>query len=258
MAVGLVQLLPVQRKSLTDHVFDQLAGQIMAGGLAAGGPLPAERELCELLQVSRTAVREAVRRLEQAGLVATQQGAQSRVLDYRRSGGLDLLPALLLGADGQIDLAVVRSVMELRSALAPDAARLAAQRRTATHCQLLRDLQLALHSMGELDSQEVLDELGRLGLELWDVLVDASGNIAYRLAFNSLRQVYDPVRPATDLLLAEELRDVSGCCALIDAVLSGQAAGAEEHAKVLIGRGLTALLAAIDALQPEAEAAQRA
>ena len=94
MAVWLVQLLPVQRKSLTDHVFDQLAGQIMAGGLAAGGPLPAERELCELLQVSRTAVREAVRRLEQAGLVATQQGAQSRVLDYRRSGGLDLLPAL--------------------------------------------------------------------------------------------------------------------------------------------------------------------
>lgn len=251
MTLGLVQLLPVQRKSLTDHVFDQLAGQIMAGGLAAGGPLPPERELCDLLQVSRTAVREAVRRLEQAGLVATQQGAQSRVLDYRRTGGLDLLPALLLGPDGQINLTVVRGVMELRSALAPDAARLAAERRKTTHHQALLDLQLAYRSISDPESQEALEELGRLGLELWDVLVDASGNIAYRLAFNSLRQVYDPVRPATNLLLAEELRDIDGCCALIQAVLDGSPSEARAQAQEVIGKGLSALLSAIDALQPE-------
>lgn len=246
-----VSLLPVQRKSLTDHVFEQLAGQIMVGGLVAGGPLPAERELCDLLHVSRTAVREAVRRLEQAGLVATQQGAQTRVLDYRRTGGLDLLPALLLGADGQIDLAVVRSVMELRSAMAPDAARLAAERSKTVHYQTLRDLQVAYLSISDPDSHEALDELGRLGLELWDVLVDASGNIAYRLAFNSLRQIYDPVRPATNLLLAEELRDVSGCCALIQAVLDAKPADARAHAQAVIGKGLSATLTAIDALQAD-------
>ena len=254
MTQGLVQLLPVQRKSLTEHVFDQLAGQIMAGSLAAGGPLPAERELCELLQVSRTAVREAVRRLEQAGLVATHQGSQTRVLDYRRTGGLDLLPALLIQVDGQINLAVVRGVMELRSALAPDAARLAAERRTTAHCQSLMELQAAYLSISDLDSSDALDQLGRLGLDLWDVLVDASGNIAYRLAFNSLRQVYDPVRPATNLLLADELRDVDGCCALIAAVVSSQPVAARTQAQAVIGKGLSTVFAAIDALQPLGEA----
>lgn len=244
-------LQPVQRKSLPDHVFEQLSGEIVVGRLGPGRPLPTERELCDRLQVSRTAVREAVRRLEQSGLVATQQGALTRVLDYRKTGGLDLLPQLLVLPDGDIDLRVVRSVMEMRSAMAPDAARLAALRVQPAHQERLKLLEISYRSVPKIDfdSDATLNRLGDLGLELWDLLCEASGNIAYQLAFNSLRRVYEPVRPVTNALLADELRDVDGCCALIVAVHGGEGDAAFAHATRVIARGLRATLSAIDALE---------
>src|SRR5690349_15136281 len=54
---------PVQRRSVPDDVFEQLAAEVVGGVLAPGAPLPSERKLAELLGVSRPAVREALQRL---------------------------------------------------------------------------------------------------------------------------------------------------------------------------------------------------
>lgn len=78
--------------------------------------------------MNRDAVREAVKRQAQAGLVASQHGSGHHVPDFRRSAGLDLLPKLLFKSDGDVDLQVVRSVMEMRAAVGPDAAALCAKR----------------------------------------------------------------------------------------------------------------------------------
>src|SRR3546814_15336705 len=49
-------------------------------------------------------------------------------------------------------------------------------------------------------------ELQRLAFEFWEVLVDGSGNIAYRLAFNSLRKTYEPIWDLLTHMLGRDLQ----------------------------------------------------
>jgi DNA-binding GntR family transcriptional regulator len=57
-----------------------LAGEIAAGAFAVGGKFPTEYELCERFSVSRHTVREALRALEDQGLLARQAGLGTTVL----------------------------------------------------------------------------------------------------------------------------------------------------------------------------------
>jgi DNA-binding FadR family transcriptional regulator len=87
-------LAPVQKRSLPDEVFEQLTAEIVSGRYAAGDTIPSERELSEVLRVNRHVVREAVKRLEQIGLVKVVQGGRTKVLDFPTTAGLDLLAVL--------------------------------------------------------------------------------------------------------------------------------------------------------------------
>ena len=91
---------PVEKKSLADAVFEQLRDQIVSGRMEPGEALPAERVLSEQLDVNRGAVREALKRLEQARLISIRHGGATRVLDYRTNAGTDLLAELLIDANG--------------------------------------------------------------------------------------------------------------------------------------------------------------
>ena len=123
-------LLPVERRSLPEAVFRQIRDQILDGRLAAGAKLPGERDLCTQLGVNRNALREALKRLEQMKLVAIHPGGATRVLDFRLTGGLDLLVALLFGDEGALRLDAARSLVELRTAIGPDIAARAADRKS--------------------------------------------------------------------------------------------------------------------------------
>jgi Transcriptional regulators len=63
-----------ERKTLTDVAQQELRQAITAGTFQPGSQLPTEAELCEILGVSRTVVREALRMLEDDGLVARRHG----------------------------------------------------------------------------------------------------------------------------------------------------------------------------------------
>src|SRR5689334_18239591 len=123
----------------SESIFDRLRADILGGALRPGDALPAERQLAEQLQVNRHAVREAVKRLQQAGLVRVAQGGATRVLDWRESGGLDLLADLPLGP-GEEGMRLVRSVLEMRLSVGVDAARRAAERATPEQIARLRVL----------------------------------------------------------------------------------------------------------------------
>ncbi len=235
----------VRRQSLSDAVFQQLRDQIVAGEMAPGTPLPAERVLCEVLGVNRGAVREALRRLEQARLVAARHGATSRVLDYRESAGMDLLADLVLTPSGTIDTRVVRGIVEMRSALAPDVARLAAARAGPALADVLAPVARAMEAAGD-----DLAELQRLSLAFWSELVRACDNLAYRLAFNTLRDTYERALALLRPLLADELRETSSYKELCDAVRRGDERAAEERAQEIVRRGerrIAEALARIDA-----------
>src|SRR6476620_9895203 len=120
---GGMPLQPVRRRSVPDEVFEQLALEVVGGSLGPGEPLPSERRLAELLGVSRPAVREALQRLSHAGLVEVRQGDTTTVRDFRRLGGMDLLPRLLV-VGGQLDLKVARSILEARLYVGPKIAEL--------------------------------------------------------------------------------------------------------------------------------------
>src|SRR3978361_925623 len=114
-------LKPVTRRLVPENVFDQLLGEVADGELAAGDSLPSERRLAEVLGVSRPAVREALQRLSQVGLVEGRHGGSTTGRDSRTSPGLDLLPRLLV-RDGNLDPTVGRSILQARQAIAPSVA----------------------------------------------------------------------------------------------------------------------------------------
>lgn len=242
-------LQPVQRQSVADAVFDQLAAQVLTGALDAGAQLPAERALTEALGVNRQAVREALQRLAEAGLVEIRHGGRTRVRDYRRAAGLELLPRLLVRGDGSVDADVAVAIMELRSCLAPDVARRCAQRAGPDVAAAVSD---TVEQMGAADGD--LERLVTLDLALWDTLVDGAGNIAYRLAFNALRRTYEPIAGVLQTLLEAELTDHAGRRVLAAAVAAGDGPAAAAAAQRLVTRGETALrglLAQLDGIQQQ-------
>ncbi|MBP1932776.1 FadR/GntR family transcriptional regulator [Ammoniphilus resinae] len=61
---------PIKRKTLGDDVITQLKNLIINGELKVGDKLPNERELCTLLNVSRSSLREGLMVLSQQGLIS--------------------------------------------------------------------------------------------------------------------------------------------------------------------------------------------
>jgi len=234
-----MELSPVTRRSAVQAVFDQLQAQILAGTLSPGDALPPERSLTETFAVNRQAVREALSRLSQIGLIEIRHGGATTVRDFRRAGGLDLLSHLVVRADGTIDLAVVRSIMEMRAAIGPDVARLAAERALPTHIDELDEI------VDEQRHCQTAADFAALDLRFWDVLTAAADNLAYQLALNSLRQFYRPVEPAIHAVLRPEIDDAAGHAAVADAVARSDGNSAERAARALLAKGTFAMADAL-------------
>ena len=241
-------LEPIQKQSLSDAVFEQLRGRIVDGEMEPGTRLPAERVLCEMLQVNRGALREALLRLEQARLIHCQHGGATRVLDYRESAGLDLLSALLFTSQGELNIEVARSVVEMRSALAPDIARLAALRASDEQSERLEQLVTA---MGSADIE--LNELQDLAQQFWAELAQASGNVAYRLAYNTLIESYSKFSRLLTHVMAEEYRRLDHYTDIADAVHRGDGEAAMQHARALTAVGGSSIKGMLDTVRMEAK-----
>lgn len=172
---------PIVRRSVPDDVFDQLREAIMSGRYRAGDRLPSQRALAADLGVNMASVREALGRLEQLRLVEVRHGSATRVLDWRRSGGLESL-ALEHGSGEPL----LGDLFEARRLLLAEAARLAAGRRSDEQSAAL--IELGQAAADATDSQTAL-------LADWAfmaALVEAAGNLAFQLIMNSVRELYLP------------------------------------------------------------------
>jgi DNA-binding FadR family transcriptional regulator len=231
---------------VTDEVFDQIAAEVVRGDLSAGEALPSERRLAEVLGVSRPSVREALKRLGHAGLVDVRQGDATTVRDFRRTGGMDLLPQLLMPG-GKIDLPTARSVMETRLHIGPFVAQLAAERGGAA-------LEAALNAaVDELAGQTDPVAQQYAALAFWDVVVDGADSIALRLMYNGLRASYEPVIGALSVVMDVEVSNQRGYRRLAAAITGGRPAAAAKAAADLLRPATDALLGAlraVDAVTP--------
>ena len=117
-----VVLRPIRAHHAFEACVEQLAIAIRLGIYPPGSMLPPERDLAQLLAVSRATLREAITALRSAGVVQTRRG---------RGGGtevLDVVPAQRNRpaiAGRQEDL---RDALEFRAIVEPGAAALAAAR----------------------------------------------------------------------------------------------------------------------------------
>src|SRR5215213_459245 len=100
--------------AVAGRVFAQLSEEILSGRYAAGEKLPTQRTLAADLGVTMTALREALKRLEQMGLVEARQGDAMRVRDWREHGGTDVIAHLLFRSGG-LDAGVLADVLEARA-----------------------------------------------------------------------------------------------------------------------------------------------
>jgi DNA-binding FadR family transcriptional regulator len=106
---------PERQPLRTEELFEVLRARILSDEWKAGTRLPGERELAERYDTNRNTLREALRRLEQAGLVTVRHGQGVTVSDFRRLGGLDLVaPFLELGSDVREKAQIMLDVLEPR------------------------------------------------------------------------------------------------------------------------------------------------
>ena len=227
-------LKPVARRLVPEDVFDQLLAEVVDGELAAGDSLPSERRLAEVLGVSRPAVREALQRLSQAQLVEVRHGGSTTVRDFRKFGGLDLLPRLLV-RDGELDPTVGLSILQARQAIAPAVAALAAEAAGAAAAETLRAAVTQLEQAPDSESRP------HAALVFWDAVVDAADSIVFRLLFNSLRLAYEPAIAALGPVMEAEVHNIDGYRALADAVSAGDRAAAQSAADELLRPATEAL-----------------
>lgn len=223
----------VNPRSRADEVEQQLSAAILGGALAAGQTLPAERELAEMMGVNRGAVREAIQRLAAAGLVQSRQGQGTRVLDFQREGGLDLLPGILIQG-GRVHGPALRGLAELRTCIGVDAARRAARQvgEEATLRAAMRAMERAPPGARAAPA-----------LAFWEAVIDRADNLAYRLAFNSLRRCYEPILGLMAPVLAAEVEDLGAHLHLGEEILAGREERAADGAAQLLQRGEQALVA---------------
>lgn len=109
-----------QAASLRHQVQETLRAEIVSGGLAPGERL-VEQRLCEALDVSRTSLREALRRLEAEGLVemVPHRGAVVALLNSDEARKIYEVRRVLeaLAVRGFTDHATEKDITELRGAL---------------------------------------------------------------------------------------------------------------------------------------------
>ena len=175
--------MPAQRLGVA--VVEGLVNVIVSGELAPGDTLPPEGPLAKQFGVSRTVLRESVKRLEEKGLVSVGQGRGTLVQPTRSWNVMDrvVLTALIAHDDtlGVLDeLSVVRARLE--ATMAGDVAR-------ARSAEQLEALRRALESMR--DSLDRTEEFLAADVRFHDVVMESSGN---RLAESIARALFERAR----------------------------------------------------------------
>lgn len=208
------------RETIVDVLESRLREDILAGRHPAGTYLPPERRLADGYGVTRTTLKHAFGRLVQAGLLETRHGVGTRVRDYLRLGGADLLPMLVRHSPDWIG-----EIFEVRRHIGALIAERAAARATDRQRAELRRLLEAVGEATDADAVQLAD------IEVHRALARATGNRVYVLLTNTLFNAYVPVRaalsgPFTD---AEEAR--ARLQPVVDAIGAGDEAAARRAAE---------------------------
>ena len=205
---------------------DAIGRRIVSGQVKPGDCLPTEAALCSQLGVSRTTVREAVKRLHGKGLLDGGPRTGMRVLPTSNWNQLD---ADVLGwrAEGGLDAQLADQLYEVRGCVEPQACRMAARRATAGERQHIQAL------------------FAQLASEAGDVAAHVAADVAFHLAiFRASQNPFlitfgSAIRTGLELAFrqSQQQRRMSGTeLALHGRIADAIAAGRAEPAAVAMAR----------------------
>jgi len=141
----------IPRNRVSTKVAEQLQAHIL-NELKPGDMLPPERELVQMFRVSRSSIRDAIRRLETVGLLEPRQGVGTVVRDVSADAVIAPLAGVLLQKRK-----VVHELLDVRMIIEPALARRAALHATPeqiAEMQAILDRQEEKVSSGELATEE--------------------------------------------------------------------------------------------------------
>lgn len=115
----------ITNKKVYEQVIEQIQEKIFNGEFKNGDKLPSERELSELMGVSRTSIREAIRVLETMGIIESKQGEGNFICSNINKSLIEPLSLMFKLNNGTWE-----DVMELRQALELEAVKCASKRIT--------------------------------------------------------------------------------------------------------------------------------
>jgi DNA-binding FadR family transcriptional regulator len=235
--------------SRSQHVRDQLEAAIERGDYVAGDRLPSERELMELLGVSRVSVREAIRSLQAVGLVEVHQGRGSFVSASRSDRYATSFSHWL-----SVHRDEVLELLKVRGALDELAAEAAAQRRAPGSGERLADLNAAFRRAAAAGPPADLDELVRRDVAFHDGIAEASGS---PLLGGLLRDLHEHINESRRISLGPPGR-AEASARQHDAIVAAIDAGDPAAARAAVARHVESVRAAyaeiLDATEMEGDA----
>lgn|ERR1700754_2477211 len=147
---------PIVVRSLHNQVIQELGQQIVSGNLKAGQSLPREELLAESMNVSRTALREAMKVLSAKGLIESRQKTGTRVREAVHWNQLDADVLAWRFASMPTDT-FVEELVEMREIIEPAAAAAAARRHTPEQLAVIKDAYEAMAASEDLDAWATAD-----------------------------------------------------------------------------------------------------
>jgi DNA-binding FadR family transcriptional regulator len=205
---------------------------ILTGRLAPGAALPNEDELLRRFRISRTALREALKTLAAKGMIQSKTRVGTTVLPASHWNMFD--PDLMAWRlEAGVDVGFMRNLFEIRFAIEPAAAALAAQRRSEADLAILGGI------LGEMTRSADLETFVAVDLAFHKAILAASANplmqsigsvieAALVAAFRRSAPTDDPKRL---------VRSVAEHRAIYDAIAKGDRAGAQAAMTAVIKIG---------------------
>ncbi len=232
-------------RNFHDQMVEALGSKIVAGGYAQGEQLPTEPQLAEAYGASRMIIREAMKSLSAKGLVSIRPRTGTHVLPRTQWNLFD--PAVLGWHSAALfDDKLIADLMELRRAIEPLAARLAAARCAPADVEALRSAYLAMAGASERAAYIDAD------MRFHGAVVRACGNQFIVQLENALSAVWKTSFQASSDPWGPDAQALGLHKALLDAIDGRDASAAEAAVFALIERATVRIQ---DASASEAQAA---
>ncbi|MCU0456873.1 MAG: FadR family transcriptional regulator [Bacteroidales bacterium] len=149
--------------TLSQKIERKIEEAIREKKLIPGTKLPSEKELCAQFAVSRTALREALRRLSARGLIDIRKGSGIYVTELRIE---DAINSLHLFYDLRFNSDLILQIIEVRRLFEPEVARLAANNRTENDIRTLQKNLADLEKSNPDNTQLEVDLINRFHMNL--------------------------------------------------------------------------------------------